>query len=87
MAESGDTATKKSRYFMIRLHIQVFFDKVKAPFNNAVIHTCRAADVAVNTSGSDAGTVRTYLGTKCVLGNCTSRDGCFIYVFLLFSDL
>ena len=78
-------STKKSRYFMIRLHIQVYLDKVKAPSNNAVIHTCQACNIAFNTTGPDAGTIRTYSGAKCVLG--TSCDGCFIYVFLLFSDL
>ena len=41
-AEFGDTifvgaSTKKPRYFMIHLHIQVFMDNVKAPSNNAVI--------------------------------------------------
>ena len=50
-------STKKSRYFMIRLHIQVFLDKLKAASNNAVIHSCRACNIAINTTGCDAGTV------------------------------
>ena len=49
--------------------IQVFLDKVKAPSNNAVIHTCQACNIAFNTAEPDAGTVRTYSGAKCVLGN------------------
>ena len=81
-------STKKSRYFMIRLHIQVFLDKVKAPSNNAVIHSCRASNIAINTAGRDAGTVtKNLLRSERCLENCTSRDGCFIYVFPLFSDL
>ena len=50
-------STKTSRHFMIRLHNQVFLDEVKAPSNNAVIHSCRACNITIDNTGHDAGTV------------------------------
>ena len=57
---------KNSWYFMIRLHSQAFFDKVKAPFNNAVIHRCRACNIPINTAGHD--TNKDFLGGEMCFG-------------------
>ena len=58
---------KKSRCFMIRLHIQVFLDKMKAPSNSTVIHSRRTSNAAINTVRQDAG--RSLISVNCSWGH------------------